>query len=44
MGTNTAAVAGKKTFGQWLKSRKGQQTVIIICILQQLTGAKKKKQ
>ncbi len=33
MGTNTAAVAGKKTFGQWLKSRKGQQTVIIIAFI-----------
>lgn len=33
MGTNTAAMTNKKTFGQWLKSRKGQQTVIIIAFI-----------
>ncbi len=30
MGTNAGVAKPRKTFGQWLKSRKGQQTVVIV--------------
>ena len=33
MGANTAVQTNKKTFGQWLRSRKGQQTVIIVAFI-----------
>lgn len=33
MGANTAVQMNKKTFSQWLRSRKGQQTVIIVAFI-----------